>query len=244
MNNKQTLIFIILLCFGCTDSNQNNQRGYRHDLTVSDKLGKPTNEKSFYFDPVSFRDTFPIPTYFAEPPYDTIDLIKVPKDKIKKDFKIKTDSLSLEWFSEVLADNQEPVLSNYYLGKDIYRLTWLRTFDQSIVIKIIKDKNKYSIETKRLNWNDRKYSTSTKGITVDIVSELDDMLEKFNFFKTESYNWDAPGFDGSEWILEVHLSDRYHFINKWSPDLGKSNGLREIGEYIIKSSDAKDEEIY
>jgi hypothetical protein len=226
------------------DSKQNNQPGYRHDLSVSDIKGNPTNEKSFYFDPVSFRDTFPIPRYFADPPYDTIDLIKVPKDKIKKEFIIKIDSLSLERFSKILSDNKEPVLSNYYLGKDIYRLTWHRTFHQTIVIKIINDKDECFIETKRLNWIDKKYSVSTKRTTVAKVSELHDMLETFNFYETKSYDWENLGFDGSKWILEVHLADRYHFISKWSPDFGHSNGLREIGEYIIRNSDAKEEEIY
>jgi hypothetical protein len=245
MNNRLIITFITLICLGCSNSKDTGQIGYRNDSSVSDMNGNPTNKESFYFDPVDFRDTFPIPTLVVESPYDTIDDInKVPKDKIKEEFEIKTDSSSLKWFSRVLAENQEPILSNYYLGKDIYRLTWLRSFHQGVVIKIIKYRNEYTIETKWLKWTDRKAHTSTKRITADIITELQDVLKKYDFFSTESYNWEFPGDDGSEWILEVHTVDKYHFLNKWSPDLGRSNGLREIGEYIIKNSDAKDEEIY
>jgi hypothetical protein len=245
MNNKLTITFIALICFGCGNSSDISQIGYRNDLTVSDINGNPTSKESFYFDPVAFRDTFPIPTWVVEPPYDTIDDInRIPKDKIKEEFEIKTDSLSLKWFSEVLAENKEPILSNYYLGIDIYRLTWLRSFHQGVILKIIKDQNDYIIETKWLDWTDRKTHTSTKRITSDIVVELENLLKEHKFYSTESYDWEFPGNDGSEWILEVHTADRYHFLNKWSPDLGRSNGLREIGEYIIKNSDAKDEELY
>lgn len=245
MNNRLTVTFITIICFGCIGSNDKKQIGYRNDATTSDLKGNPTSRESFYFDPVAFLDTFPIPTWVVEPPYDTIkDINKVPYDKIKEEFEIKTDSFSLKWFSEVLAENQEPILSNYYLGKDIYRLTWLRSFHQDIVIKIIKDKNDYTIETKWLKWADQKAHISTKRITADIVTELENILKEHKFYSTESYDWVFPGNDGSQWILEVHTAHRYHFLNKWSPNLGHSKGLREIGEFIIKNSDAKEEEIY
>jgi len=245
MNSKLTITFITLICFGCSNSSDIKQIGYRNDLTVSDKNGNPTRKESFYFDPVAFRDTFPIPTLVVEPPYDTIDDInKVPKDKIKVEFEVNTDSFKLKWFSEVLAENKEPILSNYYLGTDIYRLTWLRSFHQGLVIKIIKDKNDYTIETKWLDWADQKAHISTKRITADIIAELENLLKVHKFYFSESYDWEFPGNDGSEWILEAHTANRYHFLNKWSPDFGHSKGLREIGEFIIENSDAKEEEIY
>ena len=242
---KLTITLITLICFGCGNSSDIRQIGYRNDLTVSDISGNPTGKESFYFDPIVFRDTFPIPNWVVEPPYDTIDdFNRVPKGKIKVEFEIMTDSLSLKWFSEVLAKNKEPILSNYYLGKDIYRLTWLRSFDQGVIIKIIKEQNDYIVETKWLDWADQKAHSSTKKITVDIVAGLENLLNEHKFYYTESYDWELPGNDGSDWILEVHTADRYHFLYKWSPDIGHSNGLREIGEFIIKNSDAKEEEIY
>jgi hypothetical protein len=245
MNNKLTITFITLICFGCGNSSEIRQIGYRNDLTVSDINGNPTSKESFYFDPDTFRDTSPIPIWIVEPPYDTIDdLNRIPQYKIKEEFEIKIDSFLLIWFSEVLAENKEPILSNFYLGTDIYRLTWLRSFHQGVVIKIIKDKNDYIIETKWLNWADQKAYISSKRIIADIVAELENLLKEHKFYSSESYDWELPGSDGSEWILEVHTADSYHFLNKWSPDLGQSNGLREIGEFIIKNSDAKEEEIY
>lgn len=239
------LITLTFLLLNCSDNRHKTPFGYRNDLKVSTKDGQPKDSGVFYFDPVSFRDTFPIPTLIAEPPYDTVsNIFSVPDDKVKKIFDIKIDSFALKWFSKELFGSGEPILSNYYLGKDIIRLTWLRSFHPRVIINFIKQGDKYSIETKLLNWTSRKEKIDNKSISNKEFDQLLGLLSQYNFYNSEEVDWKVPDADGSEWILEVHTKDGYHFLNKESPDFGRSNGIREIGEFMIKRSQASNEEIY
>ena len=45
----------------------------------------------------------------------------------------------------------EPVLSDKFLGREIYRVIGLRSFHQPIVARIENDKGRVSIVTKKLN---------------------------------------------------------------------------------------------
>lgn len=240
------LIFIFLLVLqSCGKTSEKQQFGYRYDTGTSDKFGKPIDSRSFYFDPVSFRDTFPIPYTVIDPPYDTVENVdNIPKEKIKLEFRIRTDSIYLESFSKTLFDNEEPILSNYYLGRDIFRLTWIRSFHQGVIVTISKNDEACSIETKWLMRSDIKFRTSEKQFSEIQYSELLSMLKTSNFYSAESKDWNMPDADGSQWILEAHTAEGYHFITQQSPDFGQSNGLREIGEFLIKNSEAKGEEIY
>ena len=69
-------------------------------------------------------------------------------------------------------------------------------------------------------------------------NEFETIINKNKFWKTVS-TLENNGFDGAEWTLEGHLSNKYWFVNRWSPD----DGLRKAGIYLIEKSGRK-EEIY
>src|SRR5581483_11779323 len=52
---------------------------------------------------------------------------------------------------------------------------------------------------------------------------------------------DALGNDGAEWILEGIRENRYHLVNRWSPESG---GYREACLYLLKLSKFNPGEIY
>lgn len=58
-------------------------------------------------------------------------------------------------------------------------------------------------------------------------------------FWSNAANEDDRGMDGSEWIIESLLKDRYRFVARWSPQ----SAFRDAGVYLIKLSGLK-EEIY
>jgi hypothetical protein len=69
-----------------------------------------------------------------------------------------TDSIStgintfmLDWFSSALYAAKEPVLYNYYLGHDIYRFLWLRSFHRPVIISLHKNKDQVWLIAKVLN---------------------------------------------------------------------------------------------
>ena len=48
------------------------------------------------------------------------------------------DAFMLNWFSSALYSAKEPILYNYYLGHDIYRFLWLRSFIDRLLFHSIR----------------------------------------------------------------------------------------------------------
>lgn len=120
---------IIILLFGIlfvscyrTKSEKDN---YPKNKSISSVNGMPNDSLIFYF-PTS---------------------IKLDTNIIKTGI----DSFTLNWFSSALYSAKEPILYNYYLGHDIYRFLWLRSFHRPVVISIHKANNKIWLITKELN---------------------------------------------------------------------------------------------
>lgn len=69
------------------------------------------------------------------------------------DSVVKTglDTFNLNWYSSQLFPTKEPILFNYYLGHDIYRFTWLRSFDNPVVLTINKKDDKVWLTVKKLD---------------------------------------------------------------------------------------------
>lgn len=63
----------------------------------------------------------------------------------------KLDSFRLNWYSSQLYPSKERVLYNYYQGQNIYRLTWLRAFDNPVIITLYKEGKKVWLTVKKLD---------------------------------------------------------------------------------------------
>lgn len=57
----------------------------------------------------------------------------------------KYDTFVVNWYSEQLYAMEEPLLFNKTMDKEVFRFTWLRTFDNPISIRIEKHKDKYRL---------------------------------------------------------------------------------------------------
>ncbi len=62
----------------------------------------------------------------------------------------KLDSFRLKWYSSQLYPTKEKILYNYYQG-NTYRLTWLRSFDNPVVITLLRDGEKVWLTVKKLD---------------------------------------------------------------------------------------------
>ncbi|MGE5432963.1 MAG: hypothetical protein ACM3QX_17920 [Syntrophomonadaceae bacterium] len=74
------------------------------------------------------------------------------------------------------------------------------------------------------------------------LKEWDTMMQKLNeidFFNMKPYDREI-GLDGSNWLLETHLGDRYYYAFRHSPH----DSFQECCEYLIGLSEAKNEERY
>jgi hypothetical protein len=139
---------------------------------------------------------------------------------------------------------QEPVLKNYNGDKEIYRFTWLRTFNHPVSVRLEKQGDVVKLFSKVCNGaggyepgkiifdttiNFTKKQVDTANIKLDVA--------KFWTLQTEARK--DNGKDGSEWIIEVFKSNKYHMVVRWTPEKGTS--FRRIGEYLISVSQIQNE---
>ena len=245
---------------------------YQQSLTISNQAGEPVDSVTWYFPADRFIDS--TRANFRVPKEQVTDAMRtnttyvfLPDDRvIERRIVARVDTFRLKWFSYYLYRLQEPVLSNYPLGKEIYRLTWLRSFHPPVVIRMEKEGNRVRLTTKILSrtpelpghrYADRDGSihltdtsidipfrrNTTKKIPKAVYDEYMRLLrEQRALFISPLGFRDSLGSDGSEWILETHRPDGYYFIVRWSPE--QTDPVRALGEYLIDLSDAKKEKRY
>jgi hypothetical protein len=243
--SKNILNFLFVLIF---TSCINESFKYPNDLSVSNISGKPHDSLTFYF-PSSIQ-------------YGN------------KTTLTKIDTFEQNWYSSALYSAKEPILFNSYLGHDIYRFLWLRSFHKPVVFSIHKKDDKVWLVTKELDkqpefyvlkvvsieyddtteMNKENIDTSENNIIADRMAEIvlnqkrDLSINEWNRFVTlidDCSFWTATpsqtreGLDGSEWIFEGHLKNKYWFVNRWSPE-GK---FKKLGVFLIEKSGLQ-EKIY
>jgi hypothetical protein len=240
-----SLFFCGLLLGTCANHDSivedTNNNIYLKDTSISKPDGTPKDRLTFYFP--FFRDTS-----FSPSSLDTFYQNK---------------------YSSALFAFTEPILYNYYLGHDMYRCLWLRAFEQPIVIVLHRNKDQVWLTTKKLDkepqffdWGTpqpKKVDNGTLPVdtpatadrTADIVytktlnltlaewNKVDTLLHQRNFWSMPPIAKPTKARKGSEWIIEAHLQDRYHFVQRWAPN----ETFRSIGECLINLSGLK-EEIY
>ncbi|RYD59472.1 MAG: hypothetical protein EOP56_01000 [Sphingobacteriales bacterium] len=277
------LVFSSSISYG---QEQGNLVQYANDKTVADERGNPMHPSIWYFPSTMFQDTMlwlvypkfmkPKDHWTGEqkdffsygmhginpgciPDKETFSReMDIPLDSLKEVYNIKTDTLELEWFSEELRFAKEPILYNAYLGRDIYRFTWLRSFDRPIVITIEKDGNKLVLKSKTVASEHIKDNNAepTFGNGATIINDSILITPKlFNDFKrllnrtallSSPYKLRSGciiTFDGAMWIFEAHTKDGYYCTSRHAPK--ENEPINAVGKFLIKlSKSLKDVEIY
>jgi len=146
----------------------------------------------------------------------------------------------------------EPILSNYYLHKQIIRFCWDRSFKPSVILRFenredgiyLTEKESYLIydslqnnQGKTIMYYPSKYNRKTweRKITDFSWSNFTNMLEECGFY-TMNPNEFSSGLDGSYWNLEVHDSDYYKIVTRWSPTSTEYPEFFKLGNYLIDHS--------
>jgi len=147
---------------------------------------------------------------------------------------------SISWYSSQLRALQEPVL-NDSLPTQIFRFTYLRTFDNPIVIGL-ENKN----DTILIYWkvSDGAGGYGPGNIIVNKSKTLT-LKEWEDFTEKNEYFWSLPtlkndsGFDGSQWILEGKRIGQYHVVDRWC-----GGDIKKICKYLIELTGLKIKRIY
>jgi hypothetical protein len=194
------------------------------------------------------------PTDKKKPADNNFDTLPLPADSTTFYFKTKSnwldttrdalDTFVNSWYSHMLFALEEPVLKDYEGDKEIYRFTWLRSFNHPAVIRLEKQGDIIRLFSKVSNGAGgyepgRIIFDTTLILTHNEIETINARLDSAKFWTLQTESRDDNGRDGSEWIIEVSKNGKYHMVVRWTPMRGTA--FRAIGEYLISISQIKNE---
>lgn len=142
------------------------------------------------------------------------------------------------WYSKHLkAMDEKSLLESVETDKEIYRFLWLRTFHHPIFVRVERNQKEIKLFTKELD-GAGGYKPGKLLKSNEIVLSQDDfcrflnLLEEANYWQMPTEN-DALGFDGAQWILEAVKENRYHVVDRWTPNKSE---FRNACVYLLKLS--------
>jgi hypothetical protein len=148
------------------------------------------------------------------------------------------------YYSWMLYKFNEPVLKDYHGSKEVYRFTWLRSFNHPVVVRVEKHAEIISISGNVSNGaggfgpGEIIFDTTFSG-TLEHIDTISGILSSAGFWSLDTESKDNIGLDGSKWIIEAYKNHQYHVVVRWSP--AKGIAFRRIGEYLISISGIKNE---
>jgi hypothetical protein len=126
-----------------------------------------------------------------------------------------------EWYGKSLERMHEPRLpeATKDISADIYRLTILPTWGNSIAVRVQRHGELYSLSSRRLDGQagyDPEKLVESKNIELDAEDSkaLNALIQNLNFFQLPT-NDDVQGEDGDEWIIEGVSHGTYHVAPRW-----------------------------
>jgi hypothetical protein len=139
---------------------------------------------------------------------------------------------------------REPVLKDYNGNKEIYRFTWLRSFDHPAVVRLEKQGDIVRLFSKvsdgAAGYRPGKVFFDTSfSLTQRQVDTINIKLDSAKFWTLQTESRENTGTDGSEWIVEVYKDKNYHMVVRWTPMEGTA--YRKIAEYLLSISQIKNE---
>lgn len=215
---------------------------YEGNKDISDEQGNSKSEWTYYWPPYLFLD--------YERMYN----------------RTTVDSSFAYRYSDFLSANNEPVLSNFYLEKEVIRLTWLRSFDSKIIIRLENNGSSVSIIEKQLNPIDQDQFKNDKGGWTRPKNYYNSADFTYKINSTSNYSrklWDnlvdlvyeskleelktnnkLDGTDGADWIIEFHTRYGWFVSSRWAPTIKEYPKFRRIADFILDQSKFKKEERY
>jgi len=155
------------------------------------------------------------------------------------------DSFRNDWYSKHLKAMDEPSLSSIAEPDETYRFLWLRSFHHPIAIRVWRTGEERNMVFKELDGAGgyepgKLIVNQTQQIAVKEWDEFISLLQRASYWRLPAEKKES-GCDGAEWILEGKKGERYHLVDRWSPDGGS---YREACLYLLKLSGQKTKEIY
>lgn len=184
--------------------------------------------------PVDFEQPY-FPEELTEPKENNLTKKKDSTRIIDLDFRSR---LPVEWYSKHLFAMNEPLLFNRRTKKEIYRFTWLRTFDKPMTFRFEKTNDEYILYWKVLS-GAGGYDPGViiierlKVLSKKEWTKFIQLIQKADFWNMDLGRY-SFGNDGSEWIMEGVNNTNYRVVSVWSPDKGS---FYNACDYLISLTD-------
>ncbi|HEX8736177.1 MAG TPA: hypothetical protein VF721_12690 [Pyrinomonadaceae bacterium] len=143
------------------------------------------------------------------------------------------DDFRNDWYGEYLRwMGEKSLLDASDGGAEIYRFFWLRSFDRPIFMRVERRGNRIKLFTKELS--------APQTVSRNYSRNLDrtEWCEFLKLLRQADY-WNLPtsqrvdGVDGAQWLLEGVRENRYHLVDRWTPQTGE---FREACIYLLRLS--------
>ena len=165
-----------------------------------------------------------------------------PKDILGNDMSPKHSVAG--WYGKHLkAMGEDSLLYISSRNVESYRFLWLRTFHHPIFVRVERiqhepNANEFVLFSKELDGAGgykpgKLFNETGRVLTEKQWCEFMNLLEKANYWKLPTAEKSLGGHDGAEWIMEGVKDNRYHIVERWSPDKGE---YREGCIYLLKLS--------
>ena len=141
------------------------------------------------------------------------------------------------WYEKFLVAMKEPPL--YRPPTDTraeqYRFLWLRSFHKGIAVRVAKADAGVTLRVVRVaGQGGYEPGDIEQDQTIDVTAQdwaaFKRLLEEADFWQLpREEKMDEIVLDGSQWILEGRLENRYHVVDRWTPVSGAEQ--RKLTDY-------------
>jgi hypothetical protein len=152
-----------------------------------------------------------------------------------------------KWYGQSLERMKEPRLPEFAkdANADVYRITILPTWGNSIAVRVQKHGELYSLSARRLD-GQAGYNPGKLVESKDIALGEDDsktlgvLIQNLNFFQMSTED-DVRGMDGDEWIIEGVSQGKYHVAVRWcapsyDPEKRKLTAFLALCKFLVDKS--------
>ena len=155
------------------------------------------------------------------------------------DPKPEREKFILEWYTSHLRAMGEPtLLYTPDSSSERYRFLWLRSFHPPVAVHVWRVGDSHFITVKQTNgqggYRPGKLITYvTRSLTKAEWDYFVSLLERSCYWHLPTTSDEPIGTDGAQWILEGVREERYHVVDRWTP---QSGDFREACLYLLKLS--------
>jgi hypothetical protein len=152
-----------------------------------------------------------------------------------------------QWYGKSLERMKEPRLTDFTNDSsvELYRIMILPTWGNSIVVRVRKNGDVYSLSARRLNGQagyDPGILAEAKNVelTASDARSLDALIWNLHFFQLPTTD-DGRGNDGDEWVLEGVAHGKYHVVTRWcatsyDPEKRGLSGFVALFRFLLDKS--------